>query len=160
MSIIRWSPSRSFAWSPVSGVAPELNAFQQEIDRLFGGSHKDGGAEDNGEVSTYLPAVDIVEHDDEFVVKADLPGVVKDDVKITVTNDILTIRGEKKQVKDEKKANEHRIERVYGTFQRSFSLPKSVSSDKIEATFTDGVLTVKLPKMEEAKPKQVEIKVK
>lgn len=92
--------------------------------------------------------------------KVELPGVSKDDVKITIESNILTIRGEKKQEKDVKQENYQRIERSYGSFQRSFTLPGTVKSDAIDAIFKDGVLTVTLPKAEEAKPKHIEVKVK
>jgi HSP20 family protein len=89
----------------------------------------------------------------------ELPGVNKDEVKITLESNILTIRGEKKQEKETKKENYHRIERSYGSFERSFTLPTSVKSDKIDAAYNNGVLQITLPKVEEAKPKQIEVKV-
>jgi HSP20 family protein len=103
--------------------------------------------------------VDIAEHDDAYTVKMELPGVNKDEVKITLESNILTIRGEKKQEKETKKENYHRIERSYGSFERSFTLPTSVKSDKIDAAYNNGVLQITLPKVEEAKPKQIEVKV-
>jgi len=115
---------------------------------------------DEGTTPTWLPAVDIVEQKDDYIVKVDLPGLTKNDVKITVQNDILTIRGEKKQEKESKEQNVHRMERSYGMFQRSFTLPSSVKSEKIDAVFADGVLTITLPKVEEAKAKEIEVKVK
>jgi HSP20 family protein len=90
----------------------------------------------------------------------ELPGVNKDDVKITMQDNILTIRGEKKEEKKGKEGNAHRVERYYGSFQRSFSLPTSVKNDRIEAEYRDGILTINMPKAEEAKPKQIEVKVK
>jgi HSP20 family protein len=110
--------------------------------------------------STWLPAVDVLERDDAFEVKAELPGLKKEQVKITLRDDILTIRGEKKQEPEEEKRQYRRSERSYGMFQRSFTLPASVRHDKIDATFQDGVLTVVLPKSEEAKPRDIEVKVK
>ena len=106
------------------------------------------------------PAVDIAEQENEYEVKVELPGVSKEDVKISLESNILTIKGEKKEEKEEKKTNLHRVERSYGMFQRSFTLPTTVKSDKIDATFSDGVLTITLPKVEEAKPKQIEVKVR
>jgi HSP20 family protein len=135
-----------------------FDSFQREIDRLF--DRFRGGMADNGTTATYLPAVDIVEEKDDYIVKVDLPGLTKSDVKITVQNDVLTIRGEKKQEKESKDMNVHRMERSYGIFQRSFTLPSSVKSEKIDATFADGVLTIALPKVEEAKPKEIEVRVK
>ncbi|MBI4548049.1 MAG: Hsp20/alpha crystallin family protein [Ignavibacteriae bacterium] len=132
--------------------------MQREIDRMF--DRFRGGMIDDGSASTWLPTVDIAEQENDYVVKVDLPGVNKSDVKITVQNDVLTIRGEKKQEKEKKGENYHRVERSYGSFQRSFTLPSSVMSDKIEASYDNGVLTITLPKVEEAKPKEIEVKVK
>jgi HSP20 family protein len=111
-------------------------------------------------LSTWTPAADIAELENEYLVKLELPGVNKDDVGITVESNILTIRGEKKFEKDEKKDNFHRIERTYGSFERSFTLPSTIRTDKIDAVYKDGILTVSLPKAEEAKPKQIEVKIK
>jgi len=126
---------------------------------MFDGFFRGTGDEDYA-ISSWTPAVDITEHDDQFVVKVELPGVNKDDVKIMLENNILTIRGEKKQEKETKKENYHRVERSYGSFQRSFTLPTTVKSDKIDAVYKDGILQIALPKAEEAKPKQIEVKVK
>lgn len=145
-------------WRPVNNFAAEFVNMQREIDRMFDRFH--GGMIDNGETSTWLPAIDVVENQDDYVVKAELPGVDKNDVKITVHNDVLTIRGEKKSEKEEKENSYHRIERSFGVFQRSFALPKPVQNEKIEASYDNGVLTVRLPKVKEAKPKEIEVKVK
>ncbi len=159
MTLIRWKPVRDVtAWHPVSDLAGEIFDMQREIDRVF--DRFRGGSADDGYSSTLMPAVDITERDNDFYIKAELPGVQKNDVKITVQNDILTIRGEKKQEAEKKGENYHRVERAYGSFQRSFTLPASVRSDRIEAAFNDGVLTISLPKAEEAKPKEIEVKVK
>jgi HSP20 family protein len=129
------------------------------MNKMFDGVFHGIGNEDYT-FSSWTPAVDIAEHDDEYLVKVELPGVNKDEVKLTLENNILTIRGEKKQEKETKKENYHRVERNYGAFQRSFTLPVAVKSDKIDASYKDGILTVSLPKAEEAKPKQIEVKVK
>jgi HSP20 family protein len=162
MAIIRWNPLRDVtAWHPAGSLNSEFASMQREIDRMFDRFlHTGDISEDGGYLSAYVPPVDIIENDQEFVVKAELPGVAKEDVKITVTNDVLTIRGEKQQEKESKGKGVHRLERVAGTFQRSFTLPTSVKSDKIEAKFENGVLTLSLPKVEEAKPKEIEVKVK
>jgi HSP20 family protein len=135
--------------------------MQREINRLFDNFFR-GGVQDDGTfgLSYWTPAVDIAEHENEYVVRVELPGVSKDDVKITLESNILTIRGEKKQEKAQQNENYHRVERMYGTFQRSFTLPTTVKSDRIDAVYKDGILTVTLPKAEEAKPKQIEVKVK
>ncbi|MBM2839971.1 MAG: Heat shock protein, Hsp20 family [Bacteroidetes bacterium] len=130
---------------------PLLNLDREISDILDDGSFG---------TSVWTPAVDVAENENEVQVKVELPGVSKDDVKITMQENILTIRGEKKQEKETKNSEYHRVERSYGSFQRSFTLPTNVKHDKIEASYNDGVLTVTLPKAEEAKPKQIEVKVK
>jgi len=154
MSLVRWNPARELATWP-----SDLFGIQREMNRMFDGFFH-GTQDEDYSISSWTPAVDIAEHDDEYKVKVELPGVNKEDVKITLESNILTIRGEKKQEKETKKENYHRIERSYGSFQRSFTLPTSVKSDKIDAIYKDGILSVSLPKAEEAKPKQIEVKVK
>jgi HSP20 family protein len=156
MSLIRWNPSRELTAFPT-----DVLNMQREINRMFDSFFR-GGVQDDGSMfpSVWTPAVDVAEHDNEYVVKVELPGVSKDDVKITMHDSTLTIRGEKKQEKETKESNYHRVERSYGSFQRSFTLPSTVKSDRIEAAYKDGILTISLPKAEEAKPKQIEVKVK
>ncbi len=156
MSLIRWNPARELATFPT-----DVFNMQREINRMFDSFFR-GGTLDDGSLGTSLwaPATDIAEHDDEYQVKVELPGVGKDDVKITMQDNILTIRGEKKQEKESKNSSYHRVERSYGSFQRSFTLPTRVKQDKIEAAYNDGILTITLPKAEETKPKQIEVKVK
>jgi len=108
----------------------------------------------------WLPSVDISETKDSFVVKAELPGMDATDVKVSLSGDILTIRGEKKREAEEKDEQHHCIERYSGSFQRVFQLPTAVKGDKVEAVFDKGVLKVTLPKIEEAKKKEIEVKVK
>jgi len=110
-------------------------------------------------VAEWAPRVDISEDDKEWLVKADLPEMKKEDVKVTVENGVLTITGERKFEKEEKNKKFHRIERSYGNFYRSFTLPDGADPDKVSAGFKDGVLNVHLPKSEKAKPKAVEVKV-
>lgn len=156
MTLIRWKPAHELARWP-----SDLWNMQREINRVFD-SFMQGGTQDDGSLglSMWTPAVDIVERENEYEVKVELPGVSKDDVKITLESNVLTIRGEKKQEREEKGENTHRVERSYGSFQRSFTLPTIVKSDKIDARYSDGVLAIILPKAEEAKPKQIEVKVK
>ncbi len=154
MSIVCWSPARDLATMP-----HDLMSMQREINRLFDGFFREGTEEDAFS-SVWAPAVDVTEQDDAYVVNVELPGVNKDDVKIVMENNVLTIRGEKKQKNDETKGNIHRIERSYGSFQRSFTIPTTIRSEKIDANFKDGVLSVTLPKDEGSKPKQIEVKVK
>ncbi len=105
----------------------------------------------------WAPRVDIRENEHAFIVEADLPGVDKKDIKVQVENNILTIRGERKQVTEEKEGNNYRSERLFGMFQRTFTLSERIKTDAIKADYNNGVLTLTLPKMEELKPKQIEI---
>lgn len=155
MSVIRWNPTRELSWPS------DLSNMQREINRLFD-SFFHGNMKDDrtSGLSSWIPAVDISEQGNHYVVKMELPGVNKDDVKITVESNVLTIRGEKKQEKDVKEENYQRIERSYGSFQRSFTLPGTVRNDAIDAIFKEGVLTVTVPKAEDSKAKHIEVKVK
>jgi HSP20 family protein len=136
--------------------------IQQRFNRLFGEMLEPMAAwpEENWSMTTWAPACDIYETDNEVVVKAELPEVKKEDVHVSFENNLLTIRGERKLSEETKKENYHRVERSYGEFTRSFTLPNFVDANKINAEFKDGVLRVTMAKREEAKPKQVEIKVK
>jgi HSP20 family protein len=155
MALIRWNPAREIAAMP-----SDLFGFQREMNKMFDNFFRGDIREEDSALMAWTPAVDISEHDDEFLVKVELPGVNRDDVKITIESNILTIRGEKKQEKEIKKENYHRVERNYGSFQRSFTLPTTVKSDRIDAVYKDGILSIALPKAEESKPKQIEVKVK
>lgn len=154
MSLIRWNPDRDLTFPG------DILDMQRGINRMFDRFFRGGLWEEDLVPSTWSPEVDIGEEDGRFVVKVELPGVDKANVKITTQDNILTIRGEKKQERESKGSNYHRVERSYGSFQRSFSLPSSVKNDKIEASFSDGVLSVALPKAEEAKRKAIEVKIK
>jgi HSP20 family protein len=134
--------------------------MQREINRMFDNFFRGNPGEEELHMPSWDPAVDVAENTDGYVVKVELPGVNRNDVKIVVQDRQLTIRGEKKQEKDSREANYHRIERSYGAFQRTFTLPSGVKSDKIEAAYTDGILTVTLPKAEEARAKEIEVRVK
>ena len=159
MTLIRWNPLRDVtAWHPVTDLTHEIVGMQREIDRMF--DRFRGGMTENGEADMLFPAVDVVEKEGEFIVKAELPGIDRKDVKITVHNNVLTISGEKRHDEEKEGRSYHRTERSYGSFQRSFTLPSSVASERIDATYNDGVLTVSLPKIEEAKPREIEVKVK
>lgn len=158
MTLIRWNPMRDVNhWHPVSGFGSEFVNMQREIDRFFDGLH--GGISDDGRTSTWLPPVDIKEGTDNYLVRVELPGMDKDDVKITLQDDVLTIKGEKKQEAEQKGESFNRVERSYGLFQRSFTLGSSVKSDKIEASYDKGVLTIQLPKVEDALPKEIDVKI-
>jgi len=156
MSLIRWNPLHELDRWPSDFVG-----VQRDINRLFDNFfHSGSQAEETMATSYFAPAVDIAEQENEYVVKVELPGVAKDDVKISVESNILTIKGEKKQEKEEKSKSFHRVERSYGSFQRSFTLPSTVKNDKIDAVFNSGILTITMPKSEEAKPKLIEVKVR
>lgn len=105
------------------------------------------------------PSVDVFEEKDEIIIKAELPGMVKDDVNVNITEDTITISGEKKKEEKVEKKDYYRLERSYGSFSRSFHLPDDVQTEKIKATFRDGVLEIRVPKTEEAKKKEVKVKI-
>jgi HSP20 family protein len=158
MTLVQWKPVRGVStWHPVTSLAEEVISMQREIDRMF--DRFSGGQSDESALAGWAPVVDILEEANQYVVRAELPGVDKNDVKITVESNHLTIRGEKKQEEEKEGRNYHRVERSYGAFYRSFTLPTTVVSSKIEASFADGVLTVSIPKVEEVKPKAIEVKV-
>lgn len=147
MNLIRYNPTR------------DLWHLRDEMDKMFNQfAARPFDSEETPEVD-WSPRVDISENENSYVVKAELAGMAKDDVKITMKEDILTIRGEKKTEVKSEKENVHLVERRYGRFVRSFRLPSSVNSKKIDANFKDGLLTLNLPKAEDAKPKEIEIKM-
>ena len=144
------------SWNPLR----ELGSLENRLDRLFGlTSPSRNGEKEAMTVSQWTPLVDIIEDNNEYLVKAELPELKKEEVKVNVENGELTISGERKSEKEEKGKKFHRIERSYGSFLRSFTLPESVNADKVSAEFKDGVLSVHLPKDEKAKPKSIEVKV-
>ena len=131
-----------------------LGTFTDQINRLFGLTTRP--AESFGDWS---PALDAFEDKDKYTVSIEVPGLKKDDLNVTVHDGVLTISGERKTEKDVKEGTVHRTERYYGKFSRSVSLPAAVRADKVSAAYKDGVLTVEVPKAEEAKPKTIEVKV-
>jgi len=146
MAIVKWDPFR------------EIEDMVDRYTKAIGWPRRG-----NQEVMTtgdWTPRVDIAETEKEFVIKAEIPEVKKEDVKVTVDNGVLTIRGERKQEKEEKGKKYHRIERYYGSFTRSFTLPENVDDTKIEASFKEGISNLQIPKSREAKPKASEIKIK
>jgi HSP20 family protein len=140
-------------WEPFRGAA----TLQEQVNRLFGNVLEHSGEESN--LTTWAPAVDIYETEHELVVKADLPEIDPKDLDIRVENNILTIRGERKFEKKVNEENYLRVERAYGSFSRSFSLANTVNSEAIKADYQNGVLTLTIPKREEAKPKQIKVNV-
>ncbi|HTN71213.1 MAG TPA: Hsp20/alpha crystallin family protein [Methylomirabilota bacterium] len=165
-ALTKWNPFRTSSeieeWGPLARWSPfrEMERMQREMDRLFnGGLVPAAGGKEAMTLTEWAPRVDITEDDKEFVVKAELPEVKKEDVKVTVEDDVLTFRGERKAEKDEKGKKYHRIERSYGSFERSFTVPEGSDAGKISSEFKDGVLIVHLPKNPNAKRKAIEIKV-
>jgi HSP20 family protein len=140
-------------WAPYHG----LSGLQEQVNRLFETSFP--GRSDNSALTTWAPAVDIYETENELVVKADLPDVNEKDLDVRIENNTLTIRGERKFEKKVEEENYLRVERTYGSFSRSFSLPNTVNSEAIKAEYKNGVLTVELPKRAESKPKQIKVNV-
>jgi HSP20 family protein len=134
-------------------------ATQREFDRLFREAFSPALAEGEVSTRTWAPPVDIYENGENLVLKAELPGINPDDVEIRVEDNTLYLKGERKFEKEVKEQNYHRVERSYGTFTRTFSLPNSIDSDKVAANYKDGVLTLTMPKKEEAKPKTIKINV-
>ncbi len=160
MALIRWKPTVDVSpWSPVADLSTDIFSIRDEMNRMFDRFFNRGTLEDDGiAMHAIVPDVDIVEKDDAYILKAELPGVSKDDVKITLRENLLTIKGEKKKEKEEKNRNSYRSERMYGTFERTFTLPSMVRDERIQANFKDGVLTVEIPKSEEVKPKEIPVK--
>jgi HSP20 family protein len=134
-------------------------ATQREFDRLFREAFSPALAEGEVSTRTWAPPVDIYENGENLVLKVELPGINPDDVEIRVEDNTLYLKGERKFEKEVKEQNYHRVERSYGTFTRTFSLPNSIDSDKVAANYKDGVLTLTMPKKEEAKPKTIKINV-
>jgi len=149
MSVVRWDPFR------------ELEEVSERLNRAFGRSGLARTTEDKGGFITFdwAPSVDIAETPEAFEIKAELPDVKKEDVRVTVEEGQLRISGERKQEKEERGKKYHRVERSYGSFMRSFSLPENVDDSKLSAEYKDGVLNVRLPKTEKAKPKAIAVKV-
>ncbi|MBO8130695.1 MAG: Hsp20/alpha crystallin family protein [Candidatus Marinimicrobia bacterium] len=148
MAIVRWSPRRS------------LLDLYNEVNRIFDTFFSGIEEEEDTLVTNFYPAVDIEEREKDYYVTVELPGVKKDDVKITIKDNMLTISGEKKSEKKEKGKDYHRSERVYGKFQRTFRLPDMVETENVQAEYKDGILHITIPKKKEAMAKEIEIKVK
>jgi HSP20 family protein len=143
-------------WNPFR----ELDEVQNRFSTFFGGfPTRLFGDGKNLKMTDWSPQVDILEDDKEYLIKADLPEMKKEDLKVTMENNVLCISGERKVEKEEKNKKYHRIKRSFGSFERTFTLPEGADANKIAAEFRDGVLTIHLPKTPVAKPKPVEIKL-
>jgi HSP20 family protein len=145
MAMRRWDPFR------------ELSSIQSELNRLFGRTFGVEGG-DEMRAAAWVPSVDIAESQDRFVITAELPGLRPEDVDISVENSILLIQGERRFYQEQKEDDFHRIERRFGTFARSITLPSTADPEHIEASFDTGVLTIEVPKREEAKPRKIQVK--
>lgn len=148
MALIRWDPFR------------EMSSLQERMNRVFSEvlARSPIGEEEISR-GAWVPAVDIFETPESIVLKAELPGITKDDIFVKVKDNTLSLKGEKKFEKEVKEENYHRGERSYGSFQRAFTLPSTGQQDKVKAKFKDGILQIVLPKVEEAKPKQIKVEV-
>lgn len=147
MALTRWDPFR------------ELEDMSTRLNRLFGRSDLARSGQELLSQADWSPAVDISETPEEYQIKAELPDVKKEDMKVSVEHGVLRISGERKQEKEEKGKKYHRIERTYGSFMRSFQLPDAVDTSKVTAEFKDGMLHVRVPKTEKAQPRQVDVKI-
>lgn len=143
MTLVRWRPT-------------DIMGIQNEIDRVFDSFFQGGRYVPTREM-VWAPAVDLRENENEFTLVAELPGVQKEDVRISLTDNVLSIRGEKKAEQEVKNENWHQVERSYGKFERHFHLTSPVNAGGIKARYADGILTVTLPKAEEAKPREIKI---
>ena len=153
--LTRWEPLKG-QWNPWK----ELEEMEKRLATFFARPPmKSDGDKEAMTVAEWSPLVDISEDEKEYLVKAELPEVKKEDVKLVVQDNVLSISGERKSEKEEKGKKYHRIERAYGSFMRSFTLPEDAEGTKISAEYKDGVLKVHLPKSEKAKPKSIEVKV-
>ena len=141
MTLVRWDPFR------------ELEDMSERLNRVFSRPTLRNTGKENLTVADWMPTVDISETESEYLIKAELPEVRKEDVKVTVENGVLTLQGERRQEKEEKGRRFHRVERSYGSFVRSFTLPESVDEGGVKAEYKDGVLALHLPKSEKVKPK-------
>jgi len=146
MNIVRYDPFR------------ELHSLQDEMTRLFAGVAPRSGNRDEVSFGAWNPNVDIFEDKDKLVLEAELPGMKRDDFELSVENNVITLKGERRFEKKTDDDNYHRVERSYGAFTRSFTLPQTVSSEGAEAEFKDGILRVSLPKREETKARKIEVK--
>jgi HSP20 family protein len=145
MKLVRWEPFRN------------LENLHEGITRLFEDTLQ--GRQYDGDFFSgiWIPAIDMYETENDIVIKAELPGITKEDIDIEVKDGILSLKGERKRDKEVKEENYHRVERYYGAFHRRFALPSHVDSDKVKAKFKDGLLEITLPKAEAAKPKKIEV---
>jgi len=155
-TLLRWDPFKT-RWNPFN----DRDELESRLATMFGTREATGdGGKEALTVAQWSPLVDIAEDEKGYLIKAELPDMKKEDVRLTVENDVLVISGERKLEKEEQGKKYHRIERAYGSFARSFSLPDDADGSKVSADYKDGMLHVHLPKSERSKPKAIEIKVR
>ena len=145
MNIVKYDPFR------------ELFALQNEMNRLFTGAFPQRGSQEEIRHGAWNPSVDIYESKDQLILEAELPGMSREDVEVSIENNVITLKGERKFEKKAENDNYHRVERGYGSFTRSFTLPQTVTAEGATADFSNGVLRVSLPKREEIKARKIEI---
>jgi HSP20 family protein len=143
MALVRWDPAR------------ELDTLQSDVNRLFDGFFGRSASPSSGR--RWIPAMDLVETDEHLVLRADLPGLDREDIEIEVKDNVLTVAGERKAEHEEKGEGFHRVERAFGRFSRSLDLPQGIAADEVDARFDRGVLEVRIPKPEERRPTRIEI---
>ena len=156
-ALTRWNPFKEVAeWNPFR----ELDDINNRLSRLIGGtSPRSGSGREEITVAVWAPLVDITEDDQEYLIKAELPEVRKNDVKVRVEDGVLYISGARHLEKEEKGKRYHRVERAYGSFTRTFSLPEDADPEQVNAEFKDGILSVHVGKDKNARPKAIEVKV-
>jgi HSP20 family protein len=145
--LTRWEPFREFA------------TLQDRMNRLFRESYNDAGRDESLSTSSFAPAVDVYEDEHKVALKIEVPGIDEKDIDVRVENNTLTVHGERKIEKEEKEENYRRVERQYGSFTRTFTLPQTVDTENVSATYDKGVLKITLPKKAEAKPKQIKVNI-
>jgi len=145
MTIVRWEPLR------------ELNSLQSEMNRLFNTAFDTPSAASGNALRRWMPAMDLIESGEHFVLRADLPGMDEDDVQIEFEDGTLTVSGERKAEHEQDDEGFHRVERSFGAFSRSLTLPKGIDADAVTASFDRGVLEIRIPKPEQRKPRRIEI---
>ena len=154
MALIRWQRPETGRWDPLN----HLSTLRSEIDRLFESPFAGFSEGLQPFMSGWSPALDVREDKDNFFVRAEIPGMKKEAIEISLHEGVLTLSGERKEEKTHENAEIHRSERFVGRFQRTLTLPAHVDAEKVKATYQDGILTVTLPKAETAKPKQIQVK--
>jgi HSP20 family protein len=145
VTIVRWEPFR------------ELSSLQTEMNRLFNAAFGDMPNSGTGGSRRWIPAMDLLETDDDFVLRADLPGMTESDVNIELEDNVLTVSGERKTEHEDRREGFHRLERAFGSFSRSLTLPKGIDPEAVNASFNQGVLEVRVPKPEQRKPRRISI---